>query len=185
VDVYVQNLENQAPRDALARLRTMNDQLELAQEYYAGTHRAYLIQFFVDQFRAPIAALEEEITTLRLEPAYITSQLQTASSKQEFIQRMRMMLVSQLVSHGFDGFVQRPFAGKNYSGIVTTDASSKVYVTSPLSGMDVLERYLSDAYARVELGETITTALEIPPRLYHSRKGNVYLFKNTEDLQAL
>ena len=50
VDLYVAKVEKQEPSQALTNVRNMHDQLETAQQYYKGTHRAYLIQFFADQF---------------------------------------------------------------------------------------------------------------------------------------
>jgi len=68
VDVYVQKMKEEEPRVALTKLRNMSDQLESAQQFYKGTHWSYLIQFFTDQFQAPILQMEEEISALRLEP---------------------------------------------------------------------------------------------------------------------
>ena len=178
-------MQKKAPAEALISLRNMYDQLETAVQYYQGTHREYLIRFFADQFAAPILEMEESITTLNLEPAYINQQLSSAATKEEFVLWVRKMLISQLVSHGYDWFVQRPFSATNDSWVITTDESSQAYVTSPLYGQDVLDRYISDAYNSVALGESVETSFEISPRLYNTWKWNVYLFKSTEDLQAL
>ncbi len=185
VDLYVKKIKQQPWTQALTNLRNMHDQLETALQYYKNTHWSFLIQFFADQFIEPIAQLEEEISALRLDAAFINQQLSTATSKDAFVWILRRMLISQLITNGFDGFAQRPFASSDASWMITTDKSSEVRVSSPIFAQDALDRYLADAWASVELWTTVDVEFTIPPRLYKQRKGNVFLFKTTEDLQAL
>ena len=70
--------------------------------------------------------------------------------------------------------------------MITADTTTNgVWVTSPVYAQDALDRYLADAWENVALGTEVTSSFQLPPRLYNQRRGNVYLFKNTEELQSL
>ncbi len=170
VDAYTQKIKSQHPNDAIPKLRTMQDQVATAVQYYKGTHWEYLIRFFADQFVAPIQVLEEELAAIKVDASYISEQMKNAESKDDLVQGIRAMVISQLIINGYDGFNERPFGVADSSGLLNDGDGNKVIISSPVYEQDVLDVYLNDLLSDVSLGDTIEYDISIKPSVYNQRK---------------
>lgn len=193
VDAFVQqttsSLEEYPAAYQLLRLRDLDDKLAGHQQYYANTHWEYLILLLRHGFVWSIAELEEEVMTISVPQDYLDAQLEIFDTKDEFLRLIRRRIVSQMVDHGFDGFVQLPYGVTDASWLVTTDPSTGVvYASTPIYEDDLLDHYLRKHFA--DLPELWLSWLEtqdviLSPSIYHNRKGAIHLFKTTEDLAAI
>jgi len=185
VEVYTMRMESKNPAQALPKLRAMQEEIQNAIQFYEGTHWEFLIRFFADQFVAPIQELEYELSSISIDQQFINEQLKSAVSKDEFLETMRTMVISQLIQSGYDGFNQRPFGTADNSGLLNDGYADQVFVSTPIYQDDVLDLYLNDQLRDVVLGDTMDADLMISPSVYNAWKWKVQLFKNTEDLEAL
>ncbi len=184
VEVYVASLQTKSPEAALTKLRNMDDQLAQAVQYYSGTHWEYLIRFFRDQLLWPLAQIEEDLLTIRLDSSFLTQELQVATSKEVFYSRVRAMIISQLIAWGYDGFIQRPYKDQDASWLLMTD-SNQLFVTSEITEQDALDRYLLGIFGESALWSSVPFELKLSPSLVNGWKWQVHLFTSAEDLQAL
>lgn len=183
----IATLQEQPAAFALLRLRDMDDQLAEYQQSYAGTQREYLILLLRGSLYPYLLEVEEKVLTLNLTQEYLATQKSVVTDKQSYIDQMKRLLIAQLIEHWFDGFVDKPFIATNLAGALTANTdTNEVYVSTPLSAFDPLDLYLIQHFEN--LGDDMTgkvSELNIPPSMYREWLGQVYLFKTTEDLQAL
>ena|GEM_PF-6827312 len=170
VEVYTMRMESKNPAQALPKLRAMQEEIQNAIQFYEGTHWEFLIRFFADQFVAPIQELEYELSSISIDQQFINEQLKSAVSKDEFLETMRTMVISQLIQSGYDGFNQRPFGTADNSGLLNDGYADQVFVSTPIYQDDVLDLYLNDQLRDVVLGDTMDADLMISPSVYNAWK---------------
>ena len=96
---------------------------------------------------------------------------------------VRRVVILELVDGGYNGFIQKPYGSADTSNLLVTEPeTAEIFVTSPLSeAKDVLDGYLETHFVDMTSLET----LAISPSEYRAWKGQIHLFKTTEDLASL
>ncbi len=179
-------LELQPPVLALERYRSMDLQLQEAQNYYGWTQREYLVWFLRDSLAPHMAVLEETVMSVTISADRLETITQSSMNTEEFLTIMRREIISWLINKWFSWFIEKPYAQKDTSWLVVADQSTdSAFITQDIRSLDILDQWLRNEFDVLSLQEIQASDFRLSPSVYNQWTNQIHLFKTQGDLVSL